>query len=218
MREFRKVAQEIKCYNDGMLLHLNLATLLQTIGYLGLFLFVFAESGLFFGFFLPGDSLIFTAGLLAASGYFSIVPVIIIVLLAAVLGDSFGYYFGKKTGKYLFTKEDSLVFSKKNLVRSQTFYENHGSKTIILARFIPIVRTFAPILAGTSHMRYKTFLTFNIVGGILWTLVLTILGYVLGNSIPNIDHYLLFIVFIIILVSFLPIFWKVFQEKSLGNK
>ena len=201
-----------------MLLHLSLTSLLQTIGYLGLFLFVFAESGLFFGFFLPGDSLIFTAGLLAASGYFSIVPVIIIVLLAAVLGDSFGYYFGKKTGKYLFTKEDSLVFSKKNLVRSQTFYENHGSKTIILARFIPIVRTFAPILAGTSHMRYKTFLTFNIIGGILWTLVLTILGYVLGNSIPNIDHYLLFIVFIIILVSFLPIFWKVFQEKSLGNK
>ena len=195
-----------------MFLHLNLTTLLQTIGYFGLFAFVFAESGLFFGFFLPGDSLIFTAGLLAATGYFSIVLIIVIVFLGAVLGDSFGYFFGKRTGKYIFKKDDSFIFSKKNLEKSQAFYKNHGSKTIILARFIPIVRTFAPILAGTSNMSYKKFLAFNIIGGIGWTLLLTLLGYILGNSVPHIDHYLLMVIFIIIVISFLPVLWELYRE------
>jgi len=196
-----------------MFLHISLTTLLQTIGYLGLFAFVFAESGLFFGFFLPGDSLIFTAGLLAATGYFSIALIIITVFLGAVLGDSFGYYFGKKTGKYLFTKDDSLIFSKKNLAKSQLFYHQHGSKTIVIARFIPVIRTFVPILAGSSNMKYRSFLLFNIIGGIFWTLLLTLLGYVLGNSIPHIEHYLLLIIFIISVLSFLPILWKISQER-----
>jgi membrane-associated protein len=126
----------------------NLPILLQSIGYLGLFIIVFAESGLFFGFFLPGDSLLFTAGLLAATGSFSLAPVIIITLIAAILGDSVGYYFGTKTGPLLFKRNDSLFFKKRHLERSSLFYEKHGSKTILLARFVPIVRTFAPIIAG----------------------------------------------------------------------
>jgi membrane-associated protein len=192
----------------------NLPILLQSIGYLGLFIIVFAESGLFFGFFLPGDSLLFTAGLLAATGSFSLAPVIIITLIAAILGDSVGYYFGTKTGPLLFKRNDSLFFKKRHLERSSLFYEKHGSKTILLARFVPIVRTFAPIIAGASHMEYKKFLVWNAVGGVFWTLLLTILGYLLGSRIPNIDHYILPIVLGIIFISFVPIFWNLVKKKQ----
>lgn len=199
-------------YTLSMIPHLDLKVLLETVGYIGLFAIVFAESGLFFGFFLPGDSLLFTAGLLAAAGHFKLSIVIILSLIAAILGDSFGYYFGLKTGKRLFKKEDSLVFNKKNLEKSQAFYASHGAKTIILARFIPVVRTFAPILAGTSHMPYPKFLAYNVIGGFIWVLSMTLLGALLGNTIPNIDAYILPIAFGIIAVSLLPIGWKIIKE------
>jgi membrane-associated protein len=195
-----------------MIPHPDLKVLLETVGYIGLFAIVFAESGLFFGFFLPGDSLLFTAGLLAAAGHFKLSIVIILSLIAAILGDSFGYYFGSKTGKLLFKKEDSLIFNKNNLEKSQAFYAAHGAKTIILARFIPVVRTFAPILAGTSHMPYPKFLAYNVMGGFIWVLSLTLLGALLGNTIPNIDHYILPIAFSIIVISLLPIGWKIIKE------
>lgn len=199
-------------YTLSMIPHLDLKVLLETVGYIGLFAIVFAESGLFFGFFLPGDSLLFTAGLLAAAGHFKLSIIIILCLIAAILGDSFGYYFGAKTGKRLFKKEDSLVFNKKNLEKSQAFYASHGAKTIILARFIPVVRTFAPILAGTSHMPYPKFLAYNVIGGFIWVLSLTLLGALLGNTIPNIDKYILPIALGIIILSLLPIGWKIIKE------
>ncbi len=197
-----------------MFLGMDLPILLETIGYVGLFAVVFAESGLFFGFFLPGDSLLFTAGVIAASGFFSIWIILPVILIAAILGDSVGYSFGRHAGRRLFKKEDSFFFSKKNLERSQAFYREHGPKTIILARFMPVVRTFAPILAGVSDMHYSTFLSYNIVGGIIWTLLLTLLGFGLGNSIPNIDHYLLPIVLVIVALSVAPICWKLLKEKT----
>jgi membrane-associated protein len=195
-------------------LNLDLKTLITIIGYLGIFLFVFAESGLFFGFFLPGDSLLFTAGLLAAEGYFSLSGLMLLSFVAAVLGDSVGYWFGKRTGPLLFTREDTRFFKKSHVEKSRAYYEKHGPKTIILARFIPIVRTFAPILAGVSGMTYKTFFAYNIVGGLLWTTSMPILGYFLGTRIPHIDAYILPIALGIIVVSFIPIFWKMWKARS----
>lgn len=195
-------------------MHFNLVILLQTIGYIGLFALVFAESGLFFGFFLPGDSLIFTAGLLASQGYFSLVVVIIIVAVAAILGDSFGYWFGKKLGTLLYSRPDSKFFKKKHVDQARDFYNQHGSKTIILARFVPIVRTFAPIVAGAGTMQYRKFFIYNAMGGLFWAALLIILGDFLGSRIPNIDHYLLPIILVIILISFVPIIWKLVRQKN----
>lgn len=182
----------------------DLVALIKAVGYLGIFAIVFAESGLFIGFFLPGDSLLFTAGFLASQGLLEIKTLIILVFTAAVIGDSFGYAFGRRIGPAIFKKEDSLFFHRKNLERANLFYQRHGGRTIILARFIPVVRTFAPILAGAGRMRYSSFLFFNIFGGALWSISLSFLGFYLGRSIPDIDKYLLPIIALIIFVSVLP--------------
>ncbi|MBI4276652.1 VTT domain-containing protein [Candidatus Uhrbacteria bacterium] len=182
----------------------DLITLIKTVGYIGLFGIIFAESGLFIGFFLPGDSLLFTAGFLASQGYLNIWILMIVTCIGAITGDSIGYTFGRKVGPSLFRREDSLFFHKDHIGRAQRFYEHHGKKTIVLARFVPIVRTFAPILAGVGSMHYPTFLFYNVIGGILWTIGLSALGYTLGAMIPNIDHYLLPIVLAIIALSMLP--------------
>jgi membrane-associated protein len=188
-------------------------SVLQTVGYLGLFIMVFAESGFLLGVILPGDSLLFTAGILASSSYFSMWLILPIALVAAILGDSFGYYFGHKTRKYLFIREDSWIFSTKNLEKSKLFYLHHGHKALILARFIPIVRTFVPILAGASDMDYSKFLIYNVTGAFLWVLSIALLGFFLGNTIPNIDHYLLPIILGIIVISFIPIAIKLVKER-----
>lgn len=178
--------------------------LVQTLGTVGVVAIIFAESGLFFGFFLPGDSLLFTAGLLASQGYIDFWPLLILSAFAAIAGDSVGYAFGRKVGPKLFAREDSRFFKKTYLERTRIFYERHGKKTIILARFVPIVRTFAPILAGVGEMHYKTFLSYNIIGGLGWTIGLLSLGYVLGKTIPDIDRYLLPIILLIIILSMIP--------------
>ena len=172
--------------------------------YFALFGIIFAESGLLIGFFLPGDSLLFTTGFLASKGLLNIYVLVIVYFLGAVLGDSVGYAFGHKIGKRLFKKEDSIFFHKDNLLKAKTFYEKYGKKTIILARFIPIVRTFAPIVAGIGDMHYITFLTYNIIGGILWAIGLPVAGYFLGSLIPDVDKYLIPIVGIIIVISLIP--------------
>ena len=177
---------------------------IKAAGYLGIFGTVFAESGLFFGFFLPGDSLLFTAGFLASQGYFNILFLSMFCFLGAVLGDSFGYAFGKKTGLKLFAMENSLIFKKSHLEKARVFYETYGGKTIILARFIPIIRTFAPILAGVGVMKYSVFLSYNIIGGALWAVGLPFLGYFLGNVIPDVDKYLILIITAIIIASIFP--------------
>lgn len=165
---------------------------------------VFAESGLLIGFFLPGDSLLFTAGLLASRGVFDIWILAILLFVAAVTGDSVGYAFGHRVGRRLFSRPNSRFFKQENLQRAEHFYEKHGAKTIVLARFIPVVRTFAPIVAGIGKMPYSVFLTYNVLGGALWVGSLTWLGYWLGEKVGNIDKYLLPIIAIIIFLSILP--------------
>ncbi len=193
---------------------LDLEQIIKTIGYVGVFGIVFAESGLFFGFFLPGDSLLFTAGFLASQGIFDIKLLVVLCVAGAILGDSVGYTFGRKLGAKLFQKEDSRLFKKKHIERAHAFYEKHGGKTIILARFMPIVRTFAPIVAGAANMTYRKFLSFNIFGGLLWGGGLTLTGYFLGNIIPDVDKYLIPSILLIIILSFLPPVAHLLQEKD----
>jgi membrane-associated protein len=179
--------------------------LLVTFGTIGLFAIVFAESGLFFGFFLPGDSLLFTAGLFAARGTLSLPVILVGCFVAAVAGDQVGFLFGKRVGPALFRRPDSRFFRQEYVERAQQFFGRYGAKTIVLARFVPIVRTFAPILAGVGRMPYRTFVTFNVLGGLLWAVGVTLLGYALGEMIPDIDTYLLPIIAVIIALSLIPI-------------
>ncbi|MCE9585589.1 DedA family protein [Candidatus Nomurabacteria bacterium] len=192
----------------------DIKTLIETIGILGIFLFIFAESGLFFGFFLPGDSLLFTAGILAGAGYFNIYILFIGAFLCAVSGDYVGYYFGYYIGPKIFSKPNSFFFNKKNIQKTSEFYEKYGKKAVSLARFIPIVRTFTPILAGVGKMKFKDFFFYNIVGGFLWTLLMVFTGYFLSSRIKNIDHFILPIVFFIILFSFVPVFLAFFKKNN----
>jgi membrane-associated protein len=173
-------------------------------GHLAIWAIVFAESGLLIGFFLPGDSLLFAAGFLASQGYLNIFALIIGCFVCAVVGDNVGYATGKRFGHKLFSKEDSLFFHKNNIVKAQNFYEKHGTKTIVLARFLPVVRTFAPIVAGIGKMDYPTFFKFNLLGGLVWTSGLSMLGFVLGNVIPDVDKYLLPITIAIVVISIIP--------------
>jgi membrane-associated protein len=180
-------------------------SLIETFGTIGLLAIVFAESGLLIGFFLPGDSLLFTAGLLASQHLLNLPVILAGCFLAAVAGDQVGYMFGSRIGPALFNRPDSRLFRRSYLDKAHAYFEKQGPKTILLARFIPIVRTFAPILAGVGKMPYRTFVTFNLIGGFLWAEGVTLLGYFLGKSIPNVDHYLLPAVAVIVAVSFIPV-------------
>lgn len=191
----------------------KLIEILITLGYVAIFFSIFAESGLFFGFFLPGDSLLFTAGLLASQGHFNIWVLAVGCFLAAVLGDTAGYAFGTKIGPRIFTREDSLLFHKKHIYRTQQFYEKYGRKTILFARVIPIVRTFAPIFAGVGKMPYRVFFVYNIIGGFIWTWGFLFLAYFLGNVVPGIEEYLSWIILLIVLLSFVPIGVEYFRER-----
>lgn len=182
----------------------DLLSILPAIGYAGITAIVFAESGLLIGFFLPGDSLLFTAGFLASQGIFDIRILGVLTFAAAVAGDSVGYAFGHRVGRRLFRREDSILFHRDNLVRAEEFYRKHGKKTIILARFLPVIRTFAPIVAGIGRMHYPVFLAYNLIGGALWALGLSALGYFLGSTIENVDRYLIPLILGIILISLLP--------------
>ena len=196
------------------LFHIDLIGLIKTFGYLGIFTIVFAESGLFFGFFFPGDSLLFTAGLIASQGFLNIWILVPLIILGAILGDNVGYWFGAKVGPKIFTREDSFFFHKRHVERTHNFYLKYGAKAVVLARFIPIVRTFTPILAGVGTMPYGTFLKWNIIGGVLWGAGVTLLSYFLGAIIPGIDRYLLPIVIGIIVASFLPIAFEFFKSRT----
>lgn len=188
----------------GFAMGFDLGELVASAGLLGVAAIVFAESGLLIGFFLPGDSLLFTAGILASQGFFAITPLVLLTIAAAIIGDSVGYSFGARVGRRLFQREESRFFHRKNLERAEAFYERHGKLTIILARFTPIVRTFAPIVAGIGKMRYTTFLAYNVIGGILWGAGITLLGYFLGEAIPDIDRAIIPIVVVIVVLSVIP--------------
>jgi len=187
--------------------------LVQFLGYPGLFTAVFLESGVPFGFFLPGASMLFTAGLLASQGFFNVWILLPLLTIAAITGDSAGYWFGKKVGVSLFLKGDSRFFKHEYLERAKDFYDRHGTQAIFLARFIPVVRTFAPILAGITEMRYRTFLTYNILGGIVWAAGVTFAGYYLGVRVPDMEHYLSLAIVVIIVLTTLPLFWELRKRK-----
>lgn len=191
--------------------------LLVTFGLIGLFLIVFAESGLLIGFFLPGDSLLFTAGLFSAQGTLSLPVVLVGCFAAAVAGDQVGYAFGKRVGPAIFRRPDSRFFRQEYVDKAQGFFEKYGAKTIVLARFVPIVRTFAPIVAGVGTMTYRTFVTYNVLGGFLWAIGVTMVGFLLGELIPDIDTYLLPIIAVIIVISVIPIgleWWRARRSKE----
>jgi membrane-associated protein len=174
-------------------------------GYLGMSLIVFAETGLLVGFFLPGDSLIVTAGLLAAtSGVVNVYWLGVLLTISSVIGNTVGYAIGAATGPRLFTREDSLLFNKKHLNRAHAFYERHGGRTIILARFMPIVRTFVPVVAGIGQMEYRRYMQYNIVGGVLWIWSMLFIGYFLGRYIPGVDKHIEVVILLVIFVSLLP--------------
>lgn len=193
---------------------LNPEHLLAVFGTIGLIAIVFAESGLFFGFFLPGDSLLFTAGLLASQGELSLPVILAGCFLAAVSGDQVGYLFGQRVGPALFRRPDSRFFKQENVERARNYFERYGSKTIVMARFVPIVRTFAPIVAGVSNMRYRTFLIFNVLGGFLWAIGVILLGFLLGERFPHLEDYLLPVIAAIIAVSFIPVAIEVRRSRK----
>jgi membrane-associated protein len=187
--------------------------IIKIVGVIGIILIVFAETGLFFGFFFPGDSLLFTAGIFASQGFFSIEVLLICCIIAAILGDSVGYWSGKKYGRQLFDRDAGFFFKKKRLYDAELFYEKHGKSTIIIARFVPIIRTFAPIVAGIGNMKYRSFISYNVFGGIAWVSALLLSGYFLGGLIPNPDKYIIPIAFLIIVISFLPIVIRMISFK-----
>lgn len=177
-------------------------------------LIIFAESGLLIGFFLPGDTLLVAAGVLAAQGALPIQWTIVVIAIAAIIGDNVGYTIGKYSGKKLFTKEDGILFKQEYVTQAQSFYDKHGGKTIILARFIPIVRTFAPMVAGIGKMPRKTFMFYNVVGAIIWATSLPLLGYFVGSKIPRIGDYLEYAIFAVVFLSLAPALYHILISKK----
>jgi len=182
-------------------------------GTLALIAIVFAETGLLVGFFLPGDSLLVTAGLFAARGDLNVAVLLVTLSIAAIVGDAVGYAIGRRLGPKLFKKEDSLLFKRKHLVKAHEFYERYGGKTIVIARFVPIIRTFAPTVAGAAEMTYSKFAAFNVFGGILWVFSMVLGGYALGSVIPNIDKYIHYVIAIVIFLSLLPPVFEWWRER-----
>ncbi|MBP6671707.1 MAG: VTT domain-containing protein, partial [Bacteroidetes bacterium] len=182
----------------------DIQALVAWAGYVGLFIIVFAETGLLIGFFLPGDSLLFTAGLFAAQGLFNIYELVILLMIAAIVGDAVGYYIGNKSGHALYAREDSRFFKKKHLLATKEFYDKYGVFTIVAARWMPFARTFAPVVAGIAEMPYSTFLTYNVIGGTTWVLSMTLAGYFLGTAFPSIVKHLELVIIGIVFLSILP--------------
>ena len=196
----------------------DLPTLIKAIGYIGVTLIIFAECGLLIGFFLPGDSLLFTAGFLASQRFLDIWLLSGLCAVAAVAGPAVGYWFGQAVGPRLFNREDSRFFHKKHLERAHAFYERHGGKALILARFMPVVRTFAPIVAGMARMSYTPFVLYTLIGAAVWAIGVTWAGFYLGNVIPDVDKYLLPIIALIIIASIAPSVIHLWRERQQSKK
>lgn len=198
-------------------LSLNPRDILDSFGpwaTVGLILIIFAETGLLIGFFLPGDSLLFTGGILASQGNLNIAVIAIGCFLAAVIGDQVGYTIGHRAGPPLFRRPDSRIFKQRYVDRTKEFFDKHGPKTVLLARFVPVVRTFAPVLAGVGEMDRRTFTTYNVVGGFVWAVGVTVAGYILGSAIgSDIDKYLLPIIAVIVVLSILPPLIEMRRER-----
>lgn len=202
---------------------LDVTHLIQSGGLLLIGFIIFAETGLLVGFFLPGDTLLFTAGFFAAQGKLNLAVLLVVVIVAAIIGNEVGYEIGHRTGKRIFKKKDGVLFREEYIERAETFYEKHGGKTIILARFVPVIRTFSAVVAGVGNMPRMKFFIYNVVGAILWCVSVTLLGYWLGSKIPNIDKYLLPIIILAMLFSFSPTIVHFIKESKsyksrFGNK
>ena len=197
---------------------LDTTTIIQAGGYAAIFAILFGETGVLIGFFLPGDSLLFTAGFLASSGHLNIIVLIIISFFAAVFGDTLGYALGKKYGHKIFKRQDSFFFHQDHITKAEKFYTKHGGKTIIFARFLPVIRTAAPIFAGVGKMPYGRFVAYNLIGATLWTVSLSLFGYYLGKVIPNADRYVLPIIFGVIILSVFPSLIALFRNDENRTK
>jgi membrane-associated protein len=182
----------------------NLPDLVQWAGLFGLTIIVFSETGLLIGVFLPGDSLLVTAGLLAARGYLNVYQLAPALTLAAIIGNSLGYFIGRATGPRIFNRENSLFFNKKHAIRAQEFEERYGHATIVIAQFMPIIRTFSPVIAGVGRMKFREFFTYNVLGAVAWVWSMLGIGYFLGNYIPGIDRHIEIVVVIVVFISVLP--------------
>jgi len=192
--------------------------LVRTGGLLVLIVIVFIETGLLVGFFLPGDSLLVTAGIFAARGDLDLLTLNTTLSLAAIAGDTVGYGIGARTGPKIFTRENSFLFNRKHLISAKEFYDRHGGFTIFIARFVPIIRTFAPVVAGVGAMQYRKFISYNVFGGIFWVMTTTLAGYFLGTMIPNIQEHIHVVIAIVIVLSLLPALVKFAQEKWKAGK
>jgi membrane-associated protein len=182
----------------------DLPALIKWAGYFGMTVIVFAETGLLVGFFLPGDSLLVTAGLVSTKGFIDVYLLGVLLHIAAICGNSSGYFIGRSTGPRIFTRENSLLFNRNHVIKAHQFYERHGRKTVILAQFMPIIRTFAPIVAGVARMPYRQFLAISIIGTLLWVWSMLFIGYFLGRYIPGVDQHIEIVVLLVIFVSILP--------------
>lgn len=196
---------------------LSVTDIIQSGGLLLIAAIVFGESGMFLGFFFPGDTLLLTAGVFAAQGKLSVVAVIVVVALAAIIGDNTGYHIGRRYGRRLFRKPDSIVFRQEYVRRAEAFFERFGSKTMLLAHFVPVVRTFAPAVAGVARMDRKQFIIFDAIGDIAWAAILTMIGYWFGTKIPNIDHYILLAVAAAMAVTLGPSLYHLYQAVRRGR-
>jgi membrane-associated protein len=175
---------------------------------------VFVETGLFVGFFLPGDSLLVTAGIFAATGHLKIAWLLGLVTFCAIAGDQLGYWIGRKAGQALYKREDSLIFKRRHLERARAFYDRYGGKTVVLARFVPIVRTFASPVAGAAQMKYGRFVSYDLCGGFLWVWGMTLIGYFLGSSVPNVDKNIHIVVAIVVFLSIVPVIIEALRQRS----
>jgi len=196
-----------------VLFQFDITQWVSTLGYVGLFVIVLLEMGVFFGFFLPGDSLVFTAGLLAAKGVFNIWYLVPLLIITAIMGYVLGYWFGDKLGHWLMNRKESIFFKRRYIEQAHAFYEKHGGKALILGRLVPIVRTFVPIVAGMAQMSYREYLVFNITGAFIWGGGVTLLGFYIGGIMPGIGNYILPLVLLVIFISVLPGLWHLIRKR-----
>jgi membrane-associated protein len=199
-------------------MHMDVTSLIQSGGLLVIALIVYAESGLMVGFFLPGDTLLLSAGVLAAQGQFPIELTIAIIAAAAIAGDNTGYMIGKAMGKRLFRKQDGIIFRQEYVARAEKFYEKYGAKTMLIAHYIPIVRSFAPLVAGVGNMPRMQFALYDAIGDTSWAVIVTLLGYWFGSRIPNLDKYILPTVLGVMVISFGPMVWHIVRDPKIRQR
>ncbi len=196
----------------------DIKELVRWAGYPGLAMIVFSETGLLVGFFLPGDSLLVTAGLFAAAGYFNVGVLIPLLIVAAILGNSTGYMIGLRGGRALYAREESRFFKKQHLLKTKEFYDHYGPITIVMAQFMPFARTFAPVVAGIAEMKYIRFASFNVIGAVAWIMSMLLIGYFLGSTIPNIESNIQYVIIVVVFLSLLPGIIKYLQVRSAARK